>query len=108
MKCDETVNLIKSVVDILQRQYSHTHQICIEYLEMVIKALEHSQWETPEQRKKRTGKAWAGRNPVWFDSDDLYSNNGKINIRLTDSWTLMEFDTAKHVIANCLTFNCRS
>jgi hypothetical protein len=62
----KATELIKSVISLLRTQYSHTHQICIETLELAVEALEHPHWETPEQYEKRTGERWNDEWPVWI------------------------------------------
>jgi hypothetical protein len=51
----KAVELIEGVLSLLRTSYSHTHQICIETLELAVEELEHPRWETPEQYEKRTG-----------------------------------------------------
>jgi hypothetical protein len=62
----KAIELIKHVIKVLRISYSHTHQICIETLELAVEALEHPRRETPEQYEKRTGKRWNDEWPVWI------------------------------------------
>jgi hypothetical protein len=62
----KAVELIKSVISLLRTTYSHTHQICIETLELALSELQSSRQETPEQYGKRTGEPWPNDWAVYY------------------------------------------
>jgi hypothetical protein len=89
---------MKSVIDILKKairfaviDYSYAAISCIK---KAIDELEaRPKWETPEQYRERTGKAWPDKGPVWFrHTCGNYQGKGKPDFI---AWWLKEYKDAR-------------
>jgi hypothetical protein len=73
----KAIELIEHTIKLLRMLYrSHTHQICIETLELALSALQAPRWETPEQYEMRTGEKWGDDWPVWVKSKIKWEEGG--------------------------------
>jgi hypothetical protein len=86
----KAIELIKHVIKVLRLSHSHTHQICIEILELAVDALEHPCWETPEQYEKRTGEPWPDKWAVYRRKN--YPNTG------WTSWEVLSYGWARFCV----------
>jgi hypothetical protein len=61
----------------------------------LLRIIQAPRWETPEQRKERTGEEWPDNAPVWVKTQDL--EKGRVY-----GWSLLTLMTAKEVRKNCV------